>query len=148
MRPPQCRGMMQPLRGQTERGIGSAPSKAAKEPTTRPSPFGGGCALLPRALTLLGSDRRFRRRALSLCEGAGGWKSERSPAGCNLPPHASGGSPQDGQGSCERLLPDDACAGCRLLRGERRMAAHEERLDAGSYVLLGRQRSLVVGSSP
>jgi len=32
--------------------------------------------------------------------------------------------------------------------GERRMAAHEERLDAGSYVLLGRQRSLVVGSSP
>src|SRR5215208_355120 len=147
MRSPRWRGMMQPLRAETERAIGSAPSKAAKESTTPPSPFGGGCALLPRALTLLASDHRFRG-ALFLCEGAGGWRSERSPAGWNLPLHASGGSPQDGQGSCERLLSDDACAGCRLLRSERRMAAHDERLEAGSYVLLGRQRSFVVGSSP
>jgi hypothetical protein len=63
-------------------------------------------------------------------------------------PYSSGRSQGGGQAPRERLSPDDATTGTRLLRGVRRMAAYGERSEAWSYVLLARRRSLVVGYGP
>jgi hypothetical protein len=132
------------------RRTGSAPSKAAKDPRTRPH-IGGGYALLPRDLPLLATDHI--RGAFCPWRGeygAYGSSSEcaRSSAGQKLPSRDCGRSPGDGQGSRERLTPDDATTGTPLLRGVRRMAAYDERSEAGSYVLLARRRWLVVGNGP
>jgi hypothetical protein len=117
-----------------ERRTGSAPSKAAEgAPIHPPPPAGGVYALLPGGLALLATGRtRLIRRARGVfcpCGGECGAYTSRSEcsrsfAKRKLPAHASGGSPKHGQGSCERLLPDDASA-CFILRGERLIDGHE-----------------------
>jgi hypothetical protein len=127
----------------------SAPSKAAQGAPIHPPPAGGVYALLPGSLALLATGRtrgiRCARGVFCPCGGECGASTSRSEcsrsfAKRKLPANASGGSPQDGQGSCERLLSDDACAGCRLLRGKRRMAAHDERLEDGPSCTAGSPR--------
>ena len=111
-----------------QRRTGSAPSKAAEgAPIHPPPPAGGIYALLPGALALLatGRIRRIRRARGVFCPCGGECGASTSSSECSrsfakrkLPAHASGGSPQDGQGSCERPLPDDASA-CIILRRKR-----------------------------
>src|SRR5919112_5031655 len=78
---------------------GSAPSTAAKDAPLRPPPrVGGGCALLPRGLALLASQRT--RGAFSPCGGEYGAYGERSGcprslAGRKLPADARGGGTAD-----------------------------------------------------
>ncbi len=159
--PPPLESMMRSLREGIEPGrnardsqrrvTGSAPGKQAKDATGCSLPFGRGYALLPRDLALLASDHHLRG-AHCRCGGGRrscGWRS----VGCSgrvrkPPPYSSGRSQGGGQAPRERLSPDDATTGTRLLRGVRRMAAYDERSEAWSYLLLARRRSFVVGSVP
>jgi len=136
---------LRPPRSQRRR-TGSAPSKSAKDEPIGPPPVGGDYALLLLGLALLSSHRTRRAFCSGGAEcGACGSRSGylRSFAGRKLPADASGGSPQDGQGSCERLPPDHASA-FFILRGERLKDAAYKRSEAGSYLLLERRRSSVV----
>jgi hypothetical protein len=138
-------------RDSQRRGTSSAPGKEAKDATGCSLPFGRGYALLPRDFALLASDHRLRG-ALCRCGGGRrscGWRSVGSSGGVRKPPpYASGRSRGDGRAPRERLSPEDATTGTRLLRGVHRMAAYDERSEAWCYVLLARRRSFVVGGGP
>src|SRR5215207_9318301 len=96
--------ILRPPRGQRRR-IGSAPSKAAKDaPIGPPPPVGGDCALLPRGIALLATQRtRLSRRAWGTfcpcgdeCAACGSRRGYlRSFAEGKLPADPSGGGTRD-----------------------------------------------------